>query len=79
MRAIELVAEVDNEHCLKVSLPESVLPGKVRVFVLTCDAEEDEAGSAWMRGISCEWAEELRDPREDIYTLNDGEPVHAAR
>ena len=38
-------------------------------------AEED---AAWMTGISDQWAEELRDPRQDIYTLADGEPVDPA-
>lgn len=43
-----------------------VLPGKVRVIVLTGEFEEDEAGEAWMNGISHEWADELRDSRQDI-------------
>lgn len=68
MKAIEFVADVDDRHCLMISLPESVMPGKVRVIVLTPDAEEDDAGGAWMYGISQEWAEELRDSRQDIYT-----------
>lgn len=34
---------------------------------------EDDAGAAWMAGISQQWADELNDPREDIYTLADGE------
>jgi hypothetical protein len=38
--------------------------------------EEDEAGTAWAMGIANEWSAELSDTREDIYTLNDGEPVH---
>jgi hypothetical protein len=79
MRAIELVGEVDDRHHLLIDLPDSVLPGKVRVIVLTPDAEEDDAGGAWMYGISQEWAEELRDPREDIYCLEDGDPVLGSR
>lgn len=51
----------------------------MRVIVLSPDPDEDEAGGAWMTGVSHEWAEELRDSREDIYTLDDGEPVHATR
>jgi hypothetical protein len=49
----------------------------VRIIVLI--PEEDEAGGAWMQGIAREWAAELHDPREDIYTLEDGKPVDAAR
>ena len=39
---------------------------------------EEEPGIAWAQGISKEWAVELRDSREDIYTLEDGQPVNAA-
>ena len=79
MKAIEIVAEVDNQHCLTITLPDSVLPGKVRVIVLTPDSEEDETGYEWINGISHEWAEELLDSRQDIYSLEDGDPVNAPR
>lgn len=79
MRAIELIAEVDAHRELQIALPSSVLPGKVRVIVLTPEPEEDIAGYIWAEGISEAWKAELLDPREDIYTLEDGEPVHAAR
>ncbi len=39
-------------------------------------AEVDEA---WPQGIAHEWAAELADTREDIYTLADGEPVAASQ
>jgi len=60
-------------------LPRSVRPGQVRVLVLVPEAEEDEASALWMQGIAREWAAELADEREDIYTLEDGEPVDATR
>jgi len=41
--------------------------------------EEDEASAAWAQGISKEWADELRDSRQDIYTLEDGQPANAPR
>ena len=34
---------------------------------------------AWARGIAAEWADELSDPRQDIYTLEDGQPLNASR
>ena len=37
------------------------------------------AGVAWAKGISKEWAEELADSSQDIYTLADGEPVDETR
>jgi hypothetical protein len=42
-------------------------------------AGEDEAGVQWSSGIAREWAEDLADPRQDIYTLDDGEPVDEGR
>jgi hypothetical protein len=34
-----------------------------------------DGDASWMAGVNREWDEEWDDPREDIYTLNDGEPV----
>ncbi len=78
MKALELIAEVDEQRHLQIALPASVLPGRVRVLVLTPEADEDEAGGEWMNGLAREWAEDLADTRQDIYTLEDGEPIHAA-
>jgi hypothetical protein len=41
--------------------------------------EQDETDQAWTLGVSKEWNAELSDSREDIYTLEDGEPVDEAR
>lgn len=77
MKAIEVIGQVDEKHRLQAEVPETIPPGPVRIIVLL--PEEDEAGAAWMQGIAREWAAELSDPREDIYTLEDGTPVDAAR
>jgi hypothetical protein len=42
-------------------------------------ADEDEAGARWAEGVAREWAAELTDPREDIYSFEDGEPVQQAK
>ncbi|HET6252278.1 MAG TPA: hypothetical protein VFE47_31620 [Tepidisphaeraceae bacterium] len=34
---------------------------------------------AWTMGIAHEWRAELSDPREDIYTIEDGEPIDGTR
>ena len=49
--------------------PISATPEPARVLILLPEAEEDDAGKFWSRGIAREWAEELADEREDIYTL----------
>jgi hypothetical protein len=41
--------------------------------------EEDEAGLAWADGVPAEWSAELSDPNQDIYTLDDGQPVNVPR
>ena len=75
MKAIELVGNIDDQHRLKAQVPEDLPAGPVRLIVFL--PEEDDAGLAWTRGIVKEWADELADPREDIYTLDDGQPVNA--
>jgi hypothetical protein len=79
MKALEFVAEVDQQRHLQVTLPETFTPATVRVIVLVPEPGEDDGGIAWVQGIAREWAAELADPREDIYTLEDGEPADAAR
>jgi len=77
MRAIELTGSVDDQHQLNVQVPEDFPAGPVRVIVLL--PNEDETGAAWAKGIAREWADDLADLRQDIYTLEDGQPVDAVR
>ena len=77
MKAVEIQGEIDNQHRLHADVPQSLPAGSVRVIVLI--AEEDEGGSAWEAGVSSEWSSELSDPAQDIYTLDDGQPIDAPR
>ena len=77
MKSIELVGDIDDQHRLQARVPVELPAGPVRLIVLL--PEEDEGGAAWMHGIGKEWAEELNDARQDIYTLADGQPVNAPR
>ncbi len=77
MKAIELLGNVDDEHRLQAQVPEGVPAGPVRVLVYV--PEEDDAGAAWARGLAAEWAEDLSDPHQDVYTLEDGQPVNVPR
>lgn len=76
-KTIQLTARVDEHHRLHAEVPADVTPGPVRILVfLPSSAEdEDEASRAWTEGIAREWAADWSDPREDIYTMEDGEPV----
>ncbi|MBZ5632863.1 MAG: hypothetical protein LAO55_07005 [Acidobacteriia bacterium] len=77
MKAIELVGDIDEQHRLRAQVPAEVPSGPVRLIVLLPD--EDEGGIAWQQGIAREWSDELRDSRQDIYTLEDGQSVNAPR
>ena len=77
MKAIELVGDIDKEHRLRAQVPEELPAGPVRLIVLL--PEEDETGVAWAQAVAREWTEELSDPQQDIYTLDDGQPLDAPR
>jgi hypothetical protein len=46
----------------------------IEVIVLR---DDDPADTAWMKGVAAEWLDELGDPRQDICSLEDGQPVNA--
>ena len=75
MKAIELIGAVDDQHCLTAQAPEDLPPGPVRLLIPTPDPVEE----VWMRGIAAEWFTELSDPRQDLYTIDDGQPLDGAR
>ena len=70
-KAIELLGDIDEQHRLRAQVPEEIPAGPVRLIVLLLD--EDHAGSVWANGIAREWSDELSDPKQDIYTLDDGQ------
>jgi hypothetical protein len=77
MNAIELIGDIDDQHQLHAQVPKELLTGQVRLIVLL--SGEDEAGGMWAHGIAAEWSAQVQDPREDMYTLDDGQPVNAPR
>ena len=77
MKAIELIGDVDAEHRLRAQVPEDLPAGPVRLLVLV--PEQDQAEEIWMPAIASEWSEELNDTRQDLYTLEDGQPFDGAR
>jgi len=77
MKAIELIGDIDEKHRLQADVPAEVPGGPVRLIVLLPD--EDEGGIIWPQGVAREWSDELRDQRQDLYTLDDGQPVNAPR
>jgi hypothetical protein len=75
MKAIELVGDIDDQHRLHAQVPKELPAGQVRLIVLL--PEDDAAGGVWAQGIADEWSAELKDDRQDIYTLDDGQPANA--
>jgi hypothetical protein len=75
MDTVRLHAYIDEHHQLSLKVPGSVPPGPVTVWIVP-NSEEDDAGRSWMNGVIAEWADDLSDVRQDIYTLDDGQPVH---
>jgi hypothetical protein len=76
-KTIEVIGQVDAEHRLSAQVPVDI-PGPVKLALLL-QTDEDAAGKEWQAGIAREWRDELADPREDIYTLQDGDPIDEGR
>jgi len=78
MTAIEMTGTVDENSQLQLddSLPFSG-PKRVRVIILSAlDDELDEI--SWLQTASRNPAFAfLTDPEEDIYSITDGQPIHA--
>ena len=74
MDSIRVHGHVDDQHRLLAEVPGSIPPGPVTVWIATSD-QEDDAGQSWMTGIAHDWADDLSDVRQDIYTIADGETV----
>ena len=73
MSMIKVVGNIDEDRRLSAQVPDSFRPGPVTVLILP---EEDlDAADSWAAGFAREWADELGDPDQDIYTLADGVPV----
>lgn len=76
MNVLTVTGYVDEAHRLSAEVPDSIPPGPVTVSITP--AAQDDDGAAWMAGIAREWADELNDVSQDIYTLEDGEPVRVS-
>ncbi|MGO9113948.1 MAG: hypothetical protein ACLP9L_32430 [Thermoguttaceae bacterium] len=76
MSMIKVIGNVDEDRRLSAQVPASFPPGPVTVLVIP-EEDVDEA-DAWAVGIAREWADELGDSEQDIYTLADGEASETA-
>ncbi len=77
MRAIEFRSKTDVAGNLRIDYPVHKSNKKVRVIILLDEEEQAEDEEAlWMNTVSKNPAfEYLNDDSENIYTVNDGEPI----
>jgi hypothetical protein len=78
MSMVKLAGNVDEDRHLSALVPSSIPPGPVTVLVFPVSDEDAEA-DLWTAGVAEEWADDLSDRDQDIYTLADGEPVSESR
>ncbi len=78
MRAIEIVSKTDKKGQLKIDYKLDKSNSNVRVLILLDDDNhEQEEEKLWMNSILKNPAFDfLNEPTEDIYSINDGEPLN---
>ena len=76
-RAIETVGTITAQCRLVLDDPLPIAgPRRVRVIILMPD-EEDIDEAEWLRAVAANPAFDfLKDPAEDIYSIQDGKPFH---
>lgn len=76
-KAIETTGTIDAERQLVLDKPLPVVgPTRVRVIILL-PAEADIDEMEWLRAAMANPVFDfLKEPEEDIYTLDDGKPFH---
>ena len=79
MKTLKITGQVDQNGQLRASVPPEVTAGAIELVLLLPEEDDDEFSETWMKFVCKEWAAELADPREDIYTLEDGEPIDGHR
>ena len=75
MKAVELAGDIDAQHRLKAQVtpePAGRSGSRHRLGTRRTRALNGR------RGVATEWADELADSRQDIYTLDDGQPINTA-
>lgn len=76
MKAIEISTKTDKYGHLKINYPLNSRDSNVRIIILVDENSDDvNEEELWMRTISSNPAFDfLKDARENIYSLTDGEP-----
>lgn len=77
MQAVEAYGHIDSSGSLQIQTPLPLKEGDVKVIIMYAENEEMTEEQLWIRSVSNNPAFDfLKDPEEDIYSLNDGKPMH---
>ena len=77
MKAIEINSKTDKHGHLRINYPLNKKNSKVRVIILLIEDNESEEEKLWMQSISNNPSFDfLKEPEEDIYSSDDGEPIN---
>ncbi len=83
MQTYRVTGQVNAFGQLTATVPSAIGPGEVDLLVFArqskSPASEAEESEAWLSGVAREWHDDLADPRQDIYALNDGVPTDGTR
>jgi hypothetical protein len=75
MKAIETTGKIDQKGLLQLDQPLKARSKKVRVIILFAEIDSPEDDKIWLSAMSNNPAFNfLKEPEEDVYTLNDGKP-----
>jgi hypothetical protein len=78
MQAIEINTKTDNNGHLRIDVPIKKMNKNVKIIILIGEDEvkiEDEKTWLYANAINPSF-DFLREPEEDIYSINDGEPLN---
>lgn len=79
LQAVELIGTIDEKGQLHLDEPISAV-GQGRVRVILLPEEADIGEHEWLKAAAGNPAFDfLKDPAEDIYTLDDGQPFNDQR
>ncbi len=76
MKAVEVTGKINEKGWLTLDQPLQLHNKRVRVIILMSE-EEDIEDEIWLQSVSSNPAFDfLKDEDENIYSINDGEPVN---
>ena len=76
MKAIEITGKIDNEGILTIDQPLKLHNKQVKIIILIPEEEDEMDDTLWLQAISSNSAFDfLEEEEEDIYTIEDGEPI----